>query len=859
MRAFWRRLVTLLHRDRLDRDLEEEMRAHLEMSAEEQRENGMPPDEARYAAQRRFGNPTLLQETSRDMWGWRAVEEFARDVRFALRMMRKSVGITAAVVFSFALGIAVNAVAYYIFEQNFRPYLPYPDSSRLVIIGTHHPRGSSEQPTANSQRQDFEDWSARSQCFQTLASVGLTFLPYRTNGSAKNVTAEEVSPSFFDVLAVKPLLGRVFRAEEDTEGRDAVAVLSYRSWTQEFAARPDALGAGIWLGGRRRTIIGVMPAGFRDSGGELHPNLWIPLSSSAWTGEVVARLRPGVGLAQAQAEAEALGSRTPGVQVKVIDMQSRLAGKLPRSVAWMLFGVIAAVFAVACLNVAGLLLARGSHRFRELSLRAALGASRFRLMRQLLTESLLMSLLGCVAGVFLARLGSALLSLAWPDTLPQISVNWRVLTVSAMVAVAAAILSSLGPALAVSHGSSNLQKLDGHHASPTRRRRSFSRWLVGVEAALSLILLTIPGILLKLQALTTPMPRFRTEELLLMRVSPWKQEAQSPEKRVEFYAGILNAVRQGPGIRYAALTSSLGPPNQSFPAEIHPAGQNPARRVPVRFNRVSPEYLQTMSLPLLAGRFFTPQDGPASEKVVVISQSLARSYWGERSPLGDTLVIDRERLAIIGVAADSREYGAGGQEYFEVLVPHLQNRDGARFVVMRTQGPSEAFKAVPAKMIAAIDPDQPVEVFTAGGILKQELASIRAIIGLFGIFAAGALLVSGIGIHAVASYSASERTREIGIRMALGGRKGRVVWEVLREGAVTTALGIIAGFWAAVLGSVGLLRLVGPEISAGQAWLWALQVAAGIAGLAVLTALGAYYGPTRRAAAAEPADTLRCE
>ena len=241
MRPLLRRLGVLFRRGRFDRELEDEMRAHLEMSSEENRENGMRPDEARYAAQRQFGNPTVLRETSREMWGWGAIECFARDVRFALRMMRKSVGVTVAVVFSFALGIAVNAVAYYIYEQNFRPRLPYPDSSRLVIIETDYPRDGRPMPTADSQRRDFEDLSARSQCFQALGMHGPTTLPYRTDGGPKSVTGEEVSPSFFDVLAVKPLLGRLFRAEEDTEGRDDVAVLSYRSWIREFAARQDVL------------------------------------------------------------------------------------------------------------------------------------------------------------------------------------------------------------------------------------------------------------------------------------------------------------------------------------------------------------------------------------------------------------------------------------------------------------------------------------------------------------------------------------------------------------------------------------------------------------------------------------------
>jgi putative ABC transport system permease protein len=444
------------------------------------------------------------------------------------------------------------------------------------------------------------------------------------------------------------------------------------------------------------------------------------------------------------------------------------------------------------------------------------------------------------------------------ERLTGYSVDWRVLVVSATAAIAAAVLSGLGPALAVSRRDLNVHLKEGHGALGRGRRR-FSRVLVGAEVTLTAVLLIVPEVLIlewwssRGASRTGP-----AKEILMMTVEPWRPADREPEQLKIFYRRLLETVRRAPGVRSAALTS--GTPFQASRTHVTIEGTGNDTRVRVAADCliVSPGYLETTSIALLAGRFFIPQDDASSEKVVILNEATSRQHWGARSPVGDGIMLWGVRRTIVGVVADTVRRPTGRPAYSEVMVPYLQADGRPLRVTVRVLGDPHRLKGTIAKSIQTMDPDQPIlEVKTLDQQLAGNNAEILRLLGLFGAFAVGALLLSGVGIHGLVSYSVSERVREIGIRRALGGTKGRVMWQVLRDGMLTAGVGLLLGFWAGVLGSAALLLHGGTP--AGLAWHWAFRAGGGTIMLALVVCLWACYGPARRAAAAEPMAVLRCE
>jgi putative ABC transport system permease protein len=844
----------------MEQRLDEEMRFHLEMLEEENVGRGLAPGEAR----RQFGGVTRTQEAWRDRLGFPLINDLFQDLRYAARGLRASMGFTAAVVLSFALGIAVNTLAYSVIERMWMVRLPYPQPERLVVIRASYPGDKYAWRRSSTPYRDVEDWSARNQSFRSLAAHTTARLSFRTaSESARYLTIEKATASLFTVLGMGPELGRVFQAEECQPGRDDVVVLSHRLWTGSFGARQDVLGSRVWLDGRAMTVIGVMPAAFRSLLMESAPFLWIPLTSKEGAVSVIARLKADTELPQARAEMTLLAGHASGAQVEVSGMQAALGRALSsRELAWLLLAV-ELVFVIACANVASLLLARGNRRLAEVSLRQALGASRMRIVRQLGTESLLMSWIGCVAGVGLTYVWLQCLYASFParsrEYLAGFEVNYRVMAVSALVALAATVLAAVGPALAVSRRNLNAHLKEGH-GSPGRKRRRFSRWLVGAEVALTLVLLTPAGVLgwqysyWRNIEWTVP-----TEEIVVMTA-----EARGPldgdsEKRSAFLTRLLETVRSRPGVRSAALTSSVRSPAATGAVGIEVTREgSPKRTVKADHRVVTPEYLATMSIPLRAGRFFTREDNQSSEKVTVISEAMSRRVWDSRSPIGQFVVIDGVRRSIVGVVGDIRRFPPDIPYAGEVLVPYLQASEVQMQLLVRPSGDPWALLAALGELAKAQDPDQPVErIATLERADAENNVGAWSLAVLFAIFAGGALLLSGVGIHGTVSYAVSERWQEIGIRRALGAGKARVVMEVLQGNMLPAALAIALGFWLGALGSGAFLLVNG--VPPPLAWKWAFQAAGYTSGPVLLVALWACYGPARRAAAAEPMDVLRSE
>jgi putative ABC transport system permease protein len=533
-----------------------------------------------------------------------------------------------------------------------------------------------------------------------------------------------------------------------------------------------------------------------------------------------------------------------------------------RELAWLLLAV-ELVFAIACANVASLLLARGNRRLTEVSLRQALGASRMRIVRQLTTESLLMSWIGCVAGVGLTYVWLRCLHASFPartrEYLAGFEVNWRVMALSALVALVATVLAAAGPALAVSRGDLNAHLKEGHGCA-SRKRRRFSRWLVGAEVALTLVLLTPAGVLgwqySYWRNIEWAVP---TREIVVMTAEPRGPFDGESKKRSVFLTRLLETVRSRPGVRSAALTSSVRSPTATGAVGIEGTREgSPKQTVKADHRVVTPEYLTTMSIPLRAGRFFTREDNPSSEKVTVISEAMSRRIWDSRSPIGQFVVIDGVRRAIVGVVGDIRRFPPDVPYAGEVLVPYLQAGEVQMELLVRPSGDPRALLATLAVLAKAQDPDQPVErVATLERADAENNVGAWSLAILVGIFAGGALLLSGVGIHGTVSYAVSERWREIGIRRALGAGKARVVMEVLRGNMLPAGLAIILGFWLGALGSGAFLLANG--VPTPLAWKWAFQAAGFTSGPVLLVALWACYGPARRAAAAEPMTVLRSE
>jgi predicted permease len=470
-----------------------------------------------------------------------------------------------------------------------------------------------------------------------------------------------------------------------------------------------------------------------------------------------------------------------------------------------------------------------------------------------------MSWIGCVAGVGLTYIWLQCLYASFPartrEYLTGFELNWRVMAVSALVALNATVLAAVGPALVVSKRDLNAHLKEGY-GSPGRRRRNFSRWLVGAEVALTLVLMTPAGIVgWRYSSQSNFEWTVPAKEILAVTVEPREPSHEDSVKRSAFLARLLETVRSTSGVRSAALTSSV-----TYPAvEIEGTHEgSPKRTVQAGHRVVTPEYLATMSLPLRAGRFFTREDSLSGEQVAVISEAMSRRLWDSRSPIGQIIVIDRVRRAIVGVAGDSRRFPPEMPYAGEVLVPYLQAGVVEMELLVRPSGDPRAMLGALRAMVKAQDPDQPVErIATLERVDAENDAGAWSLAVTFGPFAAGALLLSGVGIHGVVSYAVSERWREIGIRRALGGGKTEVVWEVLRGNMLPAGVAITLGFWLGALG--GGAFLLGIGYPRPLAWKWAFQAAGLTSGPVLLVTLWACYGPARRAAAAEPMAVLRCE
>ena len=888
------RLRALLHKSEMERELDEELRFHLETEVEQNLTRGMNAEEARFAALRSFGGVEQVKEKSRDVRGVRFVEELWQDLRYGVRMLRKNPGFTLVAIVTLALGIGANTAIFSVVNAVLLRPLPYTAPEQLVFIYDSAPGFGI--PKFGLMEAEFLRLRDQARSLEQVALYASTTLTLTGVGEPERVTSGKASGEFFTVLGATMMLGRTFKLEEEPRGKGNVVILSHGFWQRKFAASPNVIGQMLILDGRSYTIIGVLPQSFK-SPPELQADsaieLWIPpgynLAGPCCSHglNVVARLRGEQTPEQAQVETDVIiesvkkdypqGYPKDGAsQTLIKPLQQELVGDLRRAL-WVLLAAVVFVLLIACANVANLLLARSETRQKEMAIRAALGAGRARIIRQLLAESLLLAIAGGVAGLLLAWWGLTVLPALGSEKIPrlqEITLDARVLGFTLLMSMLTGIIFGLVPACqAVKFDLQTTLKEGGRASTSLKGRSRLRAVLVVTEVALSLVLLVGAGLLIKsfwrLQQVDTG---FKAEQLLTLRLFPPASTYADDHQEAAFYENLLQRVRSLPGVKEAAVADGmpLGDSSGGTVMEVEGRPTEMSALNSAGWRVVSSDYFRTMGVRLLHGRFLEDTDQQQAMPVAVINETLARAHWPDEDPIGRRIrLLNRPPgeattvfLTVVGVAADVKNNGLTEEARQEVYVP-LRQREAAvsgmgldhqmSLAVRTSVEPMGLVNAI-RQEVGGIDPNIPVSsVRTMEQILATVTVQPRFNMLLLAIFAAVALVMASIGIYGVLSYSVTRRTHEIGIRIALGARQGDVLKLVVRQGMALALTGIVIG----VASSFALTRLM-----AGLLYGVSVNDPATFAAIALLltgVALVACYLPARRATKVDPMAALRYE
>lgn len=873
-RSLWLRLRSLF-RPRLDREIEDEFRFHLENATQEYIDSGMTPDEARSKALRDFGNRTALKETGRTMFTFNSLETFGQDIRYGVRVLQRNPGFTSAAAITLALGIGANvAIFSLVYGVLLRP-LPYQAGDRLVVLHQH--AVSSNVSDVPFSVKEISDYRQNNHSLDAVVEHHTMYFNLLGKDRAERVNTAVVSANFFDVLGVQPLLGRTFVPADDAHGADAVLVLSYEYWKARHGGDPGIVGRVFQMNDRPHTVIGVLPPipQYPTEADVYMPTSACPFRSSpAWLDNrriramtAFGRLKSGATLPQAQADLSIVAQqmvqsypeaypKSLGYSMAIAPLREDLTRRA-QSTFLILLGAAGFVLLIACANVANLLLARLLKLERELALRAALGASKIRLIRQLLTESLLLSITGGALGLVLAPSALRLLvkfAERFTTRAAEIKIDLPVLFFAVLVSLTTGILFGLWPAF-----SSSRRISDGGRSTEGRSGQRLRSGLVVAQIAVSFVLVTGAGLMIrsfvKLQHVN---PGFNPSRLITMRLSP---SFSSPTPGQPLTERILRSIAGIKGVESAALTSnfpfnptrlSVGPANVTFKIEGRPDSEHDLAMLVDR-TIVTPDYFQTIRQPVLQGRVFDEHEDESAPLAGVINRTMARHRWPSEDPVGKRISTDAGRTwtKIVGIVGDIREYGLDRPAGDVLYVPAAQN-GFANNLVIRSFGDPVTVSAAARDAIRDVDAQIPVDrVTTIEELQGESTTSPRVTTILLGLFGALALIISASGIAAVMALAVSQRTSEFGVRMALGASRESILYMVLRQGLMLAAAGTLLG----LAGALALTRLVATllyETSPTD-----LLTFAGTTAIFITVATAACLIPARQITGIDPAISLR--
>ena len=887
----------LFSRRRLYDDLSEEIHEHLEEKIEELVASGMPRKEAAAAARREFGNVTLMEEDSRRVWRWPSIEDFFMDVRYGVRMLRKNPGFTAVAVLTLALGIGANTAVFGVVNAVLLRPLPFKQPSRLMMLFEGIPKLGF--PKMGFSAPDLAVFERAQKSFESIGVYQNKYFNISGDKEPERLMSARISSSVFPMLGAEPMLGRTFTIGEDAPGQNVV-ILSYGLWQRRFGADPGIIGRNLELNRQPYTVVGVMPKAFnfplRGPQGSEPAELWVPMAFTAtelegwgtnYMNGVLARLRPGLAFEQASAEAASLsrsiGSNYPpeltkafqGAELKVgMNSYHEEVVKSVRTLLLILMAAVVLVLLIACANVATLLISRAASRQKEVALRTTLGATRVRLLRQMLTESLLLALIGGSLGLAFAFWVKTLLLSLVPESVPlprDIPIGGSVIVFVLAASFLTTVLFGLVPAFQVSamalHG--QLQET-GRSGTPGRLRLRLQSFFVTVEFALALVLLIGSGLLIRSFAkLLETNPGFRPDHVLTLNIPiPSERYTQATKVR-QFYEQLLDRAGNIPGVRAVGLTSDL-PLNGCGTIAIQiEGGRNAGGETPQAICQTWQvgNFFQTLGIPLRRGRSFTLEDRIDAQPVAIVSETAGRQFWPGQDPIGKRIRwgVYTPWQTVVGMVGDVSDEPLGQPVQLHVYRPYLQMADlffeDSRFGEVRSMNLAVLSQTDPASLTSAVigqihslDPNLAVaHIRTMAQVISSSVAGPRFNTLLLGVFAGVALFLAAIGIYGVMAYAITQQTHEIGIRLALGAQPRNVLQLVLRRGMRLAGVGATFGVAAAL----ALTRLIAGllyDVSATDPFTFSCVVI-----LLLAIALLACYVPARRAMRVDPMVALRYE
>ena len=805
-----------------------------------------------------------------------------KDLRYGLRMLAKSPGSTLVAVVALGLGIGANSAIFSVVNAVLLRPLRYKDPSHLVVVWeTKLSKGIQQEQVSPP---DYRDWVEQQRVFDQMAALRAQPAVLTGGQLPERVETASVSPSLFDSLGVKAALGRTFFGDEDQPGRNRVAALSFGLWQRRFGGDAGILGKAISLDGNSFTIVGVMPRDFRllDTPSEL----WIPYTLDAkelsqrgfHTLRVIGHLKPGISLEQAGSEMRSIAGRieqqfadtNAGWSTKIVPLRNQMVGDIGPTL-WTLLGAVVLVLLIACANVANLLLARAGSREKEIALRTALGANPMRLVRQLLTESVLLGLAGGLLGLALAAWGVAVLEQFGPANLPrleEVAIDWRVLVFTFTVSILTGIVFGLAPALSsVRSDLNSILKTSGRGTTGSRGRARWRNAMVIAEIATCVVLLTGAGLLLRSFAkLESVNPGFRPDHVLTMQIA-LPETRYSGEKVAQFYQQLVERLHTLAGVQYAGIARNLplsgADASLNFVIENRPV-ESSSEQPRAKYRAASPDYFAALGIALVRGRYFDRSDGERTPGVVIINNTMARRFWPNEDPIGKRMKAgfdNSQWCTIVGIVGDVKHTGLDAATNAEMYYHYLQIPpelmgfvEGTMTLVLRTQAEPNSMVASVRGEVQKLDADLAIfNVKTMEELVGGSLAQPRFRTLLLGAFAAVALILAAVGLYGVIAYAVTQRTNELGVRMALGAQKSDVLKLVVGHGAQLAAIGIGIGLILAL----PLMRIIS-QLLFGVNAADPLTLAA-TSLVILLVAMGASYLPALKAIKVDPVVALRCE